>query len=75
MDRNQAEPGRHSRVGKRFQRRALVGAQRIRHADQNADHTVLARRSPHRAIVAVDDHLLTVLSVVLLATVAARTDM
>ena len=57
MDRNQAQPWRQARIGKRFQCRALVVAQRIRHADQNTDHTVLAGRAPHRAVVAVDDHL------------------
>src|SRR5262249_40381706 len=39
-----------------FQCRALVVAQRIRHADQNTDHAILAGCTAHRAVVAVDHH-------------------
>lgn len=56
VDRNKAQPRRHSSVGKRFERGPLVVAQMIRHADQYANYTVLAGRASHRAVVAVNDH-------------------
>jgi hypothetical protein len=73
---NQPQSRRQSDVGKHLERPAFVVEQGLGHPEQHTDDTVLASRTAHCAVVAVDLHRahLAVLSIGVDRTVSTATD-
>lgn len=57
--RHQSQPGCQTRLRKHLECRTLVLQQGLRDAKQNADHAVPASGAADRAVIAVDDHRIT----------------
>ena len=55
-NRHQPQSRRQTYVGEHFKRPAFVVEQRLGHAEQHADDTVLTSGTAHRAVVAIDLH-------------------
>jgi hypothetical protein len=75
-NRHQPQSRRQTYVGEHFERAAFIVQQRVGHAEQHADNTVLTSGAAHCAVVAVDLHRahLAVLSVGVARTVSTGTD-
>src|SRR6185369_13357333 len=73
---HQPQSRRQSDVGEHFQRSAFIVEQRLGHTEQHADDTVLASRTAHSTVVAVDLHRahLVVLSIGVVRTLSTGTD-